>query len=640
MKAFAKEPVHPSYRLGCRLGSRMLSVVRLPVQISNTVCTSLEKIGDSVRETPDYIFASPTSEKKKRYVPKNLASGLFAGTNSMLKGFASGLSGIVMEPYRARSKGFSGITAGIGRGILGLVCKPVAGTLDFVSMTVRGANNTPGSFIRSVKRYHRKRMAKKAAKEQNDIRRSVLRDNVHSESADQPIWLDDQGEEGTQRHEEDDSEVDEYDAGSEGSIHLAEVELDEVLQEHSLMLVPIDVLRFQMSPMIERKVLTDDSCSEQSSVKPTLNQSRPPSPELAPPPPSPPPPVPNKYMVAARNWQFIEKHDDYRSPLADKKGGLPLVDKVVLKLLRDAGKEILKDLGRKILKGDFNLTTVSFPIKCMQPQTILHNSVLGHQLDALYMNRAAQLKDPVERLRLVVVSRLANCIYTSTFLKPLNPLLGETVHGRCEDGTEFFVEQTSHHPPVSHFMACGPKDNYIYSGYYVYAAKAGLNSLNVHNTGKRQVKFKDGQTITMNCLDERYSNTFIGTMRAETVGMMVFKDQENRLECEVRVGEVSGKPSDYLEGFIMREGKVISQLTGTFLGHLDFDGRRYWDLRHSQTFQVLCRQIEFEANLPSDSELRPDLVSLRNGNIQEAQVHKEAMEHLQREDRKLRSRMH
>jgi hypothetical protein len=570
----------------------MLSVVKLPVQISNTVCTSLERLGDSVRETPDYIFASPIADKKKRFVPKNLATGLFAGTNSMLKGFASGISGIVMEPYRARSKGFSGITAGIGRGILGLVCKPVAGTLDFVSMTVRGANNTPSSFINSIKRYHRRRMAKKAAKETNETRRSMLKENLYSESAEQPIWLEDQEEEGTRRHEEEDCEsiVYEDDADYEESIHLAEAELDEVLQEHSLILVPIDSLRFQMSPIIDKKVLSDDSYSEKSSVKPTLNQSSPPSPDLAPlPPPPPPPPVPNKYMTAARNWRFIDEHDDYRSPQADKKGGLPLVDKAVLKLLRDAGKEILKDLGRKILKGDFNLTTVSFPIKCMQPQTILHNSVLGHQLDALYMNRAAQLKDPVERLRLVVISRLANCIYTSTFLKPLNPMLGETVHGRCEDGTEYFVEQTSHHPPISHFMACGPKDSYMYSGYYVYAAKAGLNSLNVHNTGKRQVKFKDGQVITMNCLDERYSNTFIGTMRAETVGLMVFKDQENRLECEVRVGEVSGKPSDYLEGFIMREGKVISQLTGTFLGHLDFDDRRYWDLRHSQTFQVLCR---------------------------------------------------
>jgi hypothetical protein len=86
----------------------------------------------------------------------------------------------------------------------------------------------------------------------------------------------------------------------------------------------------------------------------------------------------------------------------------------------------------------------------MQPQTILHNSVRGNQLDALYMNRAAQLKYLVERISLVVISRLANCIYTSTFLKPLTPMLGETV-------------------------------------------------------------VNDGQTTTMNCLDERYSNTFIGT---------------------------------------------------------------------------------------------------------------------------------
>jgi hypothetical protein len=318
--------------------------------------------------------------------------------------------------------------------------------------------------------------------------------------------------------------------------------------------------------MVLQKQLVDDGISERSSVKPQV--------------------LPNECLIAARSWRFIEEKDDYRSPLADKKGGLPLVDKAVVKLLRDAGKEILKSVGKRILRGDFNLTTVSFPIKCMQPRTVLHNAVLSTQLDALYLNRAAQLADPVERLKLVVIARLACNIYTSTFLKPLNPMLGETLHGECEDGAEYYVEQTSHHPPVSHFLVCGARQSYTYSGYYVFAAKAGFNTLNIHNTGRRQVKFRDGQVITMNCLDERYSNTFIGTMRHESVGLLTASDEANRLSCEVRIGEVSGKPSDYLEGFIMREGKVISQLTGTYLGHLDFDSRRYWDLRHSRTFNV------------------------------------------------------
>ena len=35
--------------------------------------------------------------------------------------------------------------------------------------------------------------------------------------------------------------------------------------------------------------------------------------------------------------------------------------------------------------------------------------------------------------------------------KPFNPILGETYQSRFNDGTKCFLEQTSHHPPVSHF---------------------------------------------------------------------------------------------------------------------------------------------------------------------------------------------
>jgi hypothetical protein len=39
--------------------------------------------------------------------------------------------------------------------------------------------------------------------------------------------------------------------------------------------------------------------------------------------------------------------------------------------MRSAAKEIIKAVGKKILSGSFNLTTVSFPIKCMCPRSML-----------------------------------------------------------------------------------------------------------------------------------------------------------------------------------------------------------------------------------------------------------------------------
>mmetsp|Transcript_8977 Transcript_8977/g.17346 ORF Transcript_8977/g.17346 Transcript_8977/m.17346 type:complete len:222 (+) Transcript_8977:677-1342(+) len=216
----------------------------------------------------------------------------------------------------------------------------------------------------------------------------------------------------------------------------------------------------------------------------------------------------------------------------------------------------------------------------------------------------------------------------------MNPILGETIRARCQDGSEFYAEQTSHHPPVTHFLVYGPENRYRCSGHYVFEAKAGLNSLKILNQGKRRVEFADGQTITINCPNESFCSTFIGTPRNEVMGTVVFIDEANNLEVIVNIGGVKGKPSDYVEGLmISNRTQLVSKLSGTYLGWLDFDGSRYWDVRFVPSFDIM-----FEPNLPSDSELRSDLCALREGRVEEAQVFKEKLEAEQRYDRAVRSK--
>jgi len=65
--------------------------------------------------------------------------------------------------------------------------------------------------------------------------------------------------------------------------------------------------------------------------------------------------------------------------------------------LRSAGKEILKTVGKKILTGSFNLTTISFPIKCMCPRSTLEIMATIAGVNPYYMNAAALSQDPIER---------------------------------------------------------------------------------------------------------------------------------------------------------------------------------------------------------------------------------------------------
>lgn len=67
------------------------------------------------------------------------------------------VTGVITEPVKGAYKGgIRGGAVGFGKGILGLVYKPVKGTIDLVTQTTKGISNTPKTmyvgFNRFVKR--------------------------------------------------------------------------------------------------------------------------------------------------------------------------------------------------------------------------------------------------------------------------------------------------------------------------------------------------------------------------------------------------------------------------------------------------------------------------------------------------------
>ncbi len=79
-----------------------------------------------------------------------------------------------------------------------------------------------------------------------------------------------------------------------------------------------------------------------------------------------------------------------------------MTDNELTSRLRGAGKEILKSVGKKILSGKFNLTTISFPIKCMCPKSMLEVMATIAGAHSFYLNAAAQNADPLERVKLIM----------------------------------------------------------------------------------------------------------------------------------------------------------------------------------------------------------------------------------------------
>jgi hypothetical protein len=80
--------------------------------------------------------------------------------------------------------------------------------------------------------------------------------------------------------------------------------------------------------------------------------------------------------------------------------------------------------------------------------------------------------------------------------------------------------------------------------------------------------------------------------------------------------------------------EALSSLEGSFLGFLDFDGKRYWDIKASSVRSEVRLK---EQHLPSDSRLRADRNALAAGDEPTAQQEKVKIEERQRRERRLRA---
>ena len=306
-----------------------------------------------------------------------------------------------------------------------------------------------------------------------------------------------------------------------------------------------------------------------------------------------------------------------RHPEACDSGGVACQSKEDMQVCRSVLSLMVRQMGRNLLSGG-NVMNVSFPIQCCQPKTTLEIGAAMGQFFHLYMPRAAAATDPIERMKNVVTCFVAAMPLTSgNFLKPLNPLLGETLQTEYGDGSKLYMEQTCHHPPVAAFLLEGPSKEYSASGYLQFSVGFGYNKMLVTPQGERSVHFKDGTTITCDCPSDRILNVFWGQMCHETLGVQTFTDHKHGIRCRLEFGNPAGRkgvPSDYFEGVIEKydpcnpeaPGQVLVKTEGSWVGFIDFEGVRYWDIRTTQKMPLITPA----STLKSDSRLRPDRVAL------------------------------
>ena len=98
-------------------------------------------------------------------------------------------------------------------------------------------------------------------------------------------------------------------------------------------------------------------------------------------------------------------------------------------------------------------------------------------------------------------------------------------------------------------------------------------------------------------------------------------------------GSAASRLSDYFEGKITdKDGNILSTFTGSYLSHIDFDGKRYWDIRHN----IDIEEYPIKNQIKSSSIYRKDSLLLYEKKLDEAQDAKTELEEIQRRDRRLR----
>lgn len=115
-------------------------------------------------------------------------------------------------------------------------------------------------------------------------------------------------------------------------------------------------------------------------------------------------------------------------------------------------------------------------------------------------------------------------------MKPFNPILGETFQASV-NGTNFYIEQTSHHPPIFHFLFIG-QDFKVY-GYNESEVNTGANSLTAKYKGSYTVHFANGIKHLVYFPEFKLSGTLLGNRSIKYKGKMIVVDEKNNLIAQI-----------------------------------------------------------------------------------------------------------
>ncbi|KAK9817890.1 hypothetical protein WJX72_003822 [[Myrmecia] bisecta] len=303
---------------------------------------------------------------------------------------------------------------------------------------------------------------------------------------------------------------------------------------------------------------------------------------------------------------------------------------------------------------------VTLPVWIMEPFSILQTMAQIMEYNEA-LDKASACEDPYERLAWVV----GFCVGTYGSLertwKPFNPILGETFELELENGTKFFSEQVSHHPPIG--AGHGENTNWTYDIVSAPSTKFLGNSVEIYPVGRSRIKLrKTGEEFSLVPPNTKANNVVIGRTWIDTAGEFTVLNCTSGAKCSLYFTPCGwfGSGRYEVSGHIYtEEGRKVLALAGKWNSHLDMvkcdaegdplpgaETVRLWTCKPKPTddkygFTYFARMLNSCKGInpmPSDSRRRPDRAALEAGDNATAGAEKYALEEMQRAERREREK--
>ena len=126
------------------------------------------------------------------------------------------------------------------------------------------------------------------------------------------------------------------------------------------------------------------------------------------------------------------------------------IDEEELQLQKGILKLIVKQITANLMAGK-SIMSMSLPVEIFDDYSTLEGFSWVFGFVPVFMHKALQQKNIEEQIKYVGLAIIFMFACNPKTSKPFNPILGETCECRI-GGIPFYMEQISHHPPISAFL--------------------------------------------------------------------------------------------------------------------------------------------------------------------------------------------